>query len=114
MKAEDLFGSSLRDLQERMGHLEEVQDRIRNLAVTAESEDKLISATVGPGGRLYELKLDPRVRRLETHELAERIVTMVNEATELLQEATAETVQTLMPEGVGEMFTLPGQDREGR
>jgi DNA-binding protein YbaB len=59
----------------------ELQQQLSTMAVTAESRDGLVRATVGPRGQLTDLRLDPRIYRAgNTEELARTIVTTVQEA----------------------------------
>jgi DNA-binding protein YbaB len=62
------------------------------------SEDELIQLTVGPPGYLQELRLDPRVKRLDVEALAERIQAMVNNASEHLRTEISDRVQSLVPD----------------
>lgn len=61
--------------------LDEMQERLARMAVTAESPDGLVRATVGPRGQLVDLRLDPAVyRRRDAGELARTIVDTVQRA----------------------------------
>jgi DNA-binding protein YbaB len=73
---------------ERMAEdIRSMKKRLAEIRATAESEDGLISATVGGTGRLLELWLDPRVYRApDSVALARAITDTLHQATELVQE----------------------------
>ncbi|MDG4831849.1 YbaB/EbfC family nucleoid-associated protein [Solwaraspora sp. WMMD1047] len=52
-----------------------IQRRIGEVRVTAESDDGLVTATVGGRGELVELALDPRVYRDPDSRLLARLIT---------------------------------------
>jgi DNA-binding protein YbaB len=85
----------LRELQERARR---AREELAALVVEAKSKDGLIELTVGGQGRLRALTLDPRVKRLDVDELAERIVAMVNDAVDLLHHETAAKVSAAFPD----------------
>jgi DNA-binding protein YbaB len=94
----DIFEQAIRDVESQLGNSGEILNEIQNLAVEAVSEDELIRATIGPVGFIQSLELDPRVKRLDVETLAERIVELVNGASDLLRTEAAERVQALMPD----------------
>ncbi|WP_152521440.1 YbaB/EbfC family nucleoid-associated protein [Amycolatopsis decaplanina] len=64
-----------------------MQERMAGIRATADSEDGLISVTVGGAGELIELWLDPRVyRTLDSAALAESITATVHRAAAESQE----------------------------
>jgi DNA-binding protein YbaB len=89
-------------LEREMGAIEsrtrDAQEEIEALAVGAKSKDGLIELTVISPGRVAELTLDPRVKRLAVEDLAERIATMTNDALDLLQEETTAKIGALLPD----------------
>jgi DNA-binding protein YbaB len=86
------------------------QEEIAALAIEAKSKDGLIEMIVGSQGRLHELRLDPRVKRLEVDALAERLVEMMNDALDLLQQETADKVSAMFPDfPAGEFFGGPAR-----
>jgi DNA-binding protein YbaB len=98
----EILESEMRELESRS---RQAQDEIAALAVEAKSKDGLIRLVVGSQGRLHELTLDPRVKRLGVEVLAERVVEMVNDALDLLQHETAAKVSTMFPDfPAGEFF----------
>jgi DNA-binding protein YbaB len=86
----------------------QAQEEIAALAIEAKSKDGLIEMIVGSQGRLRELRLDPRVKRLEVDALAERLVEMMNDALDLLQQETASKISAMFPDfPAGEFFGGP-------
>jgi DNA-binding protein YbaB len=104
---EVLLESEVEDLESRSRR---AQAEIADLAVEAKSKDGLIHLVVGGQGRLHELTLDPRARRLDTAVLAERIVTMVNDALDLARQETADRISAMFPDfPAGEFFGGPSR-----
>jgi DNA-binding protein YbaB len=102
-----LLEDEIRDLESRSRR---AQEEIADLAVEAKSKDGLIHLIVGSQGRLHELTLDPRVKRLDIDVLAERIVEMVNDAVDLVQQETATKISAMFPDfPAGEFFGGPSQ-----
>jgi DNA-binding protein YbaB len=103
----EMLDREIRGLESRT---RQAQDEIAALAIEAKSKDGLIEMVVGSQGRLHELRLDPRVKRLEVDVLAERLVEMANDALDLLQQETANKISALFPDfPAGEFFGGPGQ-----
>ncbi|GAB3985458.1 hypothetical protein GCM10029978_098340 [Actinoallomurus acanthiterrae] len=93
-----LFEETMRDLQSRVRDASRAQEALQDLSVQVESEDGLVSMTVGPPGRIRELRFDPRAKRLDLGTLAERITEMVNNASDILAEEQSRQIQSLMPD----------------
>jgi len=73
--------------------LDDLQRRLATLRVSAESEDGLVRATVGPRGELAGLVLDRRVHRhLDAEQLAHTILATARRAAE----RSADEVQALL------------------
>jgi DNA-binding protein YbaB len=87
--------AELRDIQERS---RKVREELAALAVEAKSNDGLIELTVAGHGRLHALTLDPRVKRLDVEELAERLLGMVNDALDMLDHETAAKTREVFPD----------------
>ncbi|MGW4831540.1 YbaB/EbfC family nucleoid-associated protein [Amycolatopsis japonica] len=86
------------DYRRMAEELRAAQDRIAELRVTAESDDGLISATVGGYGELVELRLDPRIYRVpDSAELSRSIKDTIHRATERAQEQCAALVAGHLP-----------------
>jgi DNA-binding protein YbaB len=93
-----LFEETMRDLQSRISDASRTQDALQDLSVQVESEDGLISMTVGPPGHIRELRFDPRAKRLDLATLAARITEMVNNASDILKEELSRQIQSLLPD----------------
>jgi DNA-binding protein YbaB len=103
----DILESEISGLESRA---RQAQEEIAALAIEAKSKDGLIEMIVGSQGRLHELRLDPRVKRLEVDVLAERLVEMVNDALDLLQQETASKISAMFPDfPAGDFFGGPAQ-----
>ena len=79
--------------------MDEMQRRLAEVRVTAESDDGLVRATVGPRGHLVSLSLDPRVGRLDADDLARKITTTVQEATSQSVDQVQQVVAEYLPQG---------------
>jgi DNA-binding protein YbaB len=87
----------LHDLTKTLDGAEQTQRRMLRVKATVSSEDRLVTATVGPRGQLIDLTIDPRVyRRPNAGALAATIVATVREAAE---KAMSE-VQAIMDEAL--------------
>ena len=74
------------------------QRRMAAIRATAESEDGLISATVGEAGELVELWLDPRVYRVpDSTALARSITDTIRWAVALAREERYAIVRNYLP-----------------
>ncbi len=91
----EFLESELRELESRA---RQARDDIAALVVEAKSRDGLIQLSVGSQGRLRELTFDPRVKRLDVQDLAARIVEMMNEAQDLLEQETASKLGAVFPD----------------
>lgn len=90
--------------------MRQAQEEIAALAIEAKSKDGLIEMIVGSQGRLHELRLDPRVKRLAVEDLSERLVEMMNDALDLLQQETATKIGATFPDfPAGDFFGGPAQ-----
>ncbi|OXM57333.1 hypothetical protein CFP71_08620 [Amycolatopsis thailandensis] len=75
-----------------------LQTRMAEIRATADSDDGLISATVGGGGELIELWLDPRVYRTQdSGALAESITETIRQAARISQEEGLTIAASLLP-----------------
>lgn len=71
---------------------------LADVRASAESDNRLIAATVDRTGRLQELRLDPRVYRdLDVDDLAQDVVTAVREAGKLAHREAVEVAADLLP-----------------
>lgn len=82
--------------------MDELQQRLAELRITAESDDGLVRATVGPRGQLISLELDPRIyRRADPDELAEKITDTVRRATDQSVDQVQQVMSGYLPAGSG-------------
>ncbi|MEU4237935.1 YbaB/EbfC family nucleoid-associated protein [Actinoplanes sp. NPDC026619] len=82
--------------------LDEMQERLSRMAVTAESPDGLVRATVGPRGQLIDLKLDPDIyRRRDADELGRIILRTVEQAVAKTTTQVQEMVGEYLPSDSG-------------
>jgi DNA-binding protein YbaB len=82
--------------------LDEMQERLSRLAVTAESPDGLVRATVGPRGQLIDLELDPDIyRRHDAAELSRKILRTVEQAVAKTTDQVQEMVGEYLPADSG-------------
>ncbi|MGH3434089.1 MAG: YbaB/EbfC family nucleoid-associated protein [Thermocrispum sp.] len=78
--------------------VKKAREKLDDLRATAESEDGLVSATVGARGELHSLTLDPRVfRKPDAGELAESIVATVATAMRSARKDALAASADLMP-----------------
>ncbi|MCP2337140.1 YbaB/EbfC family nucleoid-associated protein [Actinomadura rupiterrae] len=85
--------------ERRMEKVMAVQARLRDVVGRARSEDGTIVAECTGGRGLTGLAIDPRAMKLGSHELAETVVRLVQEATDDLRRQTAE----MMREELGDL-----------
>ncbi|MEV1288698.1 YbaB/EbfC family nucleoid-associated protein [Micromonospora sp. NPDC049679] len=82
--------------------LDDLQQRLAKLRVSARSEDGHVTATVGPRGQLVALELDPRIYRDHNVDaLAAKITSTIQQATDRATAAVQELVGGYLPAGSG-------------
>jgi len=82
--------------------MDELQQRLARTQISAESDDGLVRATVGPRGQLIELKLDPRIyRETNADALARKITRTVQQAAERSIDHVQRIVAEYLPPGSG-------------
>ena len=80
-------------LVEQMGaSAQQIADKVQSVSGTGSDDDELVTATCGPGNRLTDIEFDPRSRRLDTHELKEKVITAVQRAGEDAQKQLTEVI----------------------
>jgi DNA-binding protein YbaB len=86
---------------QRLRHgLDDIQERLSRLAVTAESADGTVRATVGARGQLIDLRLDREIyRRGDPDELARTILRTVEQAVARTTGQVQEMVGEYLPAG---------------
>lgn len=82
--------------------LDDLQQRLAKLQVTEKSDDGHVTATVGPRGQLVKLELDPRIcREHNVDNVAAKITSTVQKATNAATTAVQELVGSYLPPGSG-------------
>jgi DNA-binding protein YbaB len=85
------------DHQRFRSGLAEVRDQLPELRQTQESEDGLVTVTVGAGGELLALELDPRIYRApDTAALAANIIGTVQLAAAEVRERVHHLTRSLL------------------
>jgi DNA-binding protein YbaB len=86
---------------QRLRHgLDDIQERLSRMAVTAESADGTVRATVGARGQLIDLRLDREIyRRGDPDELARTILRTVEQAVAKTTGQVQEMVGEYLPAG---------------
>jgi DNA-binding protein YbaB len=97
---DDVYGQ----YQRLRSGMDDMQQRLAQLQVTAESEDGLIRATVGPRGQLIDLRLDRRIYRdMDAGELGRKIVATVEKAAAQVAEQVQHMMSDYLPADSGPM-----------
>ncbi|MCK2214694.1 YbaB/EbfC family nucleoid-associated protein [Actinomadura sp. ATCC 31491] len=90
-----------KEYNRQAAQLRQAYTELSELAVTAESRDRMVSVTVGPRGQVQGIKLDPRVyRKLSPSQLARSIMEQIGAATEQVAGRTKELMAPFMPAGL--------------
>jgi DNA-binding protein YbaB len=104
---DDVFGQ----YQRLRSGMDEIQRRLAEMQVSAESEGGLIKATVNSRGQLAELKLDRRVYRdMDPDRLSREIVAVVGEATARTTDEVRDLMSGYLPPDSGTMGFLRDND----
>jgi DNA-binding protein YbaB len=97
---DDVYGQ----YQRLRSGMDDIQQRLAELRVSAESDDGLIRATVGPRGQLIDLRLDRRIYRdMDAAELARKIVTTTEKAAAQMAEQVQQMMSGYLPADSGPM-----------
>jgi DNA-binding protein YbaB len=104
---DDVFGQ----YQRLRSGLDEIQDRLAGMRVSAQSADGLITATVDARGQLADLRLDRRVyRETDPERLSRAILATVQEATTRAGDGVRELMAGYLPAESGAMRFVRDQD----
>jgi DNA-binding protein YbaB len=104
---DDVFGQ----YQRLRSGMDDLQQRLAELRVSAESEDGLIRATVGPRGQLIDLRLDRRIYRdMDAAELSRKIVTTTEQAATQMAEQVQQMMAGYLPADSGPMQFIKDND----
>ena len=97
---DDVYGQ----YQRLRSGMDDIQQRLAELRVSAESEDGLIRATVGPRGQLIDLRLDRRIYRdMDAAELGRKIVATTEQAAAQVAEQVQQLMAGYLPADSGPM-----------
>lgn len=104
---DDVFGQ----YQRLRSGMDDIQRRLAELRVSAESDDGLVRATVGPRGQLVDLRLDPRAyRELSPEELSRAVVATVTKAAARTAQQVEELMSAYLPADSGSLQFLRSND----
>ena len=104
---DDVYGQ----YQRLRSGMDDIQRRLADLRVSAESDDGLIRATVGPRGQLVDLRLDRRIYRdMDAAELSRKIVTTTEKAAAQVAERVQEMMAGYLPADSGPMRFIRDND----
>jgi DNA-binding protein YbaB len=91
--------------------MDDLQQRLATMQVSAESPDGLVRATVGPRGQLIDLRLDQRVYRdLDVDQLARAVVSTTQAAVEEATAQVEELMSGYLPADSGSVQDLRDND----
>lgn len=91
--------------------MDDMQRRLAELQISAESDDGLIRATVGPRGQLIDLRLDRRIYRdMDAGELSRKIVTTTEQAAAQMAEQVQQMMAGYLPADSGPMQFIKDND----
>jgi len=91
--------------------MDDMQRRLAELQISAESDDGLIRATVGPRGQLIDLRLDRRIYRdMDAAELSRKIVTTTEQAAAQMAEQVQQMMAGYLPADSGPMQFIKDND----
>lgn len=90
-------------LIEQMGsRAQEMAEEIQKVSGVASDDDELVTATCGPGNRLVDIDFDPRSRRLDTHELKQKVIVAVQRAGDEAQKQMTEAINNFSSQFSGQ------------
>ncbi|MGV9303783.1 MULTISPECIES: YbaB/EbfC family nucleoid-associated protein [unclassified Nonomuraea] len=101
----DEFSATLSELTEeyerQARRIKEAYAELNKVEVSVQSDDEMVTVTVGPRGQVRRIELNPRVyRRLSPTELANAITEQITRATAAVADRSRELVGPLLPEGL--------------
>ncbi|PRY27230.1 YbaB/EbfC family nucleoid-associated protein [Pseudosporangium ferrugineum] len=106
-RLDDVFGR----YQRLRSDVDDIQRRLAEVRISAESEDGLIRATVGPRGQLLDLRLDRRIYRdMDAGRLSHAIVETTARAAELAAAEVQRLMAGYLPVDSGPMRYLRDDD----
>lgn len=104
---DDVFGQ----YQRLRSGLDDIQRRLAEMQVSAESPDGLVRATVGARGQLTDLRIDRRAYRdLDPDQLGRTVVATVQDASARTTEQVRELMSTYLPADSAALRFVDDQD----
>jgi DNA-binding protein YbaB len=89
----------LAEYRQKQADLKKLQETMASAEATVTAADDMVTVRVGPQGRLLDLQFNPRVyRRLSPSELAEAVLTAVQEATARVGDQVRTAMEPLRPD----------------
>lgn len=89
----------LAEYRQKQADLKKLQETMASAEATVTAADDMVTVRVGPQGRLLGLEFNPRVyRRLSPSELAEAVLTAVQEATAQVGDQVRTAMEPLRPD----------------
>ncbi|MFJ2030194.1 YbaB/EbfC family nucleoid-associated protein [Streptosporangium sp. NPDC087985] len=101
----DEFRTAIEELADeynrQAAQLRETYGKLNELTVTACSDDRMVTVTVGPRGQVQDIEFDPRVyRKLSSAELSQSIMEQIGVATGEVSARTRELMAPFVPDGL--------------
>lgn len=101
----DEFQATMEELAEehnrQTAELRDVYGKLNELTATAQSEDRMVTVTVGSQGQVQGIELDPRVyRKLSPSELSRSILEQIGVAAAEVSAETQRLMGPFLPEGL--------------
>jgi DNA-binding protein YbaB len=89
----------LAEYRQKRADLKKLQETMASAEATVTAADDMVTVRVGPQGRLLGLEFNPRVyRKLSPSELAEAVLTAVQEATAQVGDQVRTAMEPLKPD----------------
>ncbi|MER5419550.1 YbaB/EbfC family nucleoid-associated protein [Streptosporangium roseum] len=89
------------EYNKQAAQLRETYGKLNDLTATAQSDDRMVTVTVGPRGQVQGIELDPRVyRKLSPSELTRSIMEQIGVATGEVSARMQELMTPLVPDGL--------------
>jgi DNA-binding protein YbaB len=89
--------------RQRMAGLARLRRELKDVSVTARSRDGLVRVSLGPGGRVRDIRFEPQVyERLNPQRLAATVMELIDTAAREVTEREREAVAEHMPDSLAE------------
>lgn len=87
-----------RTIERLRTHSQRLTEQLRELTADGSDDDGFVTATCAAGGRLVDIRFEPRSRRLETHELRDAVLAAAGRAATAAQEQLTSTLNQFSAE----------------